>query len=145
MLYYYCYYFSRNNGYAISTPTREQFRGDGIASRGTGYGITTIRVDGNDVFAVYNATKAAREIAIKQSRPVLIEAMTYRVGHHSTSDDSTAYRSVDEMKSWENDDNPVIRFREYMIKKGWWNMEKHEVIIINIIKSNLIIKFLFFF
>ncbi len=50
----------RNNGYAISTPTDEQYRGDGIAARGPGYGMTTIRVDGNDVFAVYNATKAAR-------------------------------------------------------------------------------------
>ena len=50
----------RNNGYAISTPTEEQYRGDGIAARGPGYGMTTIRVDGNDVFAVYNAVKAAR-------------------------------------------------------------------------------------
>lgn len=72
-----------------------------MAARGPGYGICTIRVDGNDLFAVYNATKAARAIATKESRPVLIEAMTYRLGHHSTSDDSTAYRSVDEMNSWE--------------------------------------------
>ena len=55
-------------------------------------GMATIRIDGNDVFAVYNATQKAREICIKQSRPVLIEAMTYRIGHHSTSDDSSAYR-----------------------------------------------------
>ena len=54
--------------------------------------MATIRIDGNDVFAVYNATQKAREICIKQSRPVLIEAMTYRIGHHSTSDDSSAYR-----------------------------------------------------
>ena len=59
-----------------------QYRGDGIASRGPGYGMVTIRVDGNDLFAVYNATRAAREIAVKESRPVLIEAMTYRLGHH---------------------------------------------------------------
>jgi 2-oxoisovalerate dehydrogenase E1 component alpha subunit len=110
-------FFCRNNGYAISTPTHEQFRGDGIASRSNGYGMTTIRVDGNDIFAVYNATKAAREIAIKQSRPVLIEAMTYRLGHHSTSDDSTAYRSVDEMSSWSTNDNPVLRFRNYLINE----------------------------
>lgn len=70
--------FSRNNGYAISTPTSEQYRGDGIGARGPGLGILTIRVDGNDVFAVYNATKKAREIAIAESRPILIEAMTYR-------------------------------------------------------------------
>ena len=49
--------FSRNNGYAISTPVHEQYRGDGIAARGPGMGMDTIRVDGNDVFAVYNATR----------------------------------------------------------------------------------------
>ena len=70
--------FSRNNGYAISTPTSDQYRGDGIASRGPGYGMDTIRVDGNDVFGVYNAVKAARDVCIKEMRPVLIEAMTYR-------------------------------------------------------------------
>lgn len=70
--------FSRNNGYAISTPTHEQYNGDGIAGHGPGYGITTIRVDGNDALAVYNATKASREYAVSESRPVLIEAMTYR-------------------------------------------------------------------
>lgn len=70
--------FSRNNGYAISTPTSEQYRGDGVAARGPAYGIATIRVDGNDVFAVYNATKAARHITVTENRPVLIEAMTYR-------------------------------------------------------------------
>ena len=64
----------------------------GIASRGIGYGIPAIRFDGNDLFAVYNATKAARKLAVEQQRPVVMEAMTYRVGHHSTSDDSTAYR-----------------------------------------------------
>ena len=60
--------------------------------------MTTIRVDGNDVLAVYNATVAAREIAANENKPVLIEAMTYRIGHHSTSDDSSAYRSVDEVR-----------------------------------------------
>ena len=89
--------YSRNNGYAISTPVSEQYKGDGIAVRGPAYGMSTIRVDGNDVLAVYNATKAARDIAANENRPVLIEAMTYRIGHHSTSDDSSAYRSVDEV------------------------------------------------
>lgn len=70
--------FSRNNGYAISTPCSEQFKGDGIAARGPAYGIRTIRVDGNDVLAMYYATKAAREYSIKTGKPILIEAMTYR-------------------------------------------------------------------
>ena len=85
--------------------------------------MVTIRIDGNDLFAVYNATKAAREIAVKESRPVLIEAMTYRSGHHSTSDDSTAYRSIDEMNSWEKDDNPILRFKNYLLKRNIINKE----------------------
>ena len=109
---------SRNNGYAISTHVRDQYRGDGVASRGAGYGMATLRVDGNDLFAVYNATKEARNIAIKESRPVLIEAMTFRLGHHSTSDDSMAYRSVDEMNSWEKDDNLINRFKSFLYKTG---------------------------
>jgi 2-oxoisovalerate dehydrogenase E1 component alpha subunit len=54
--------------------------------RGVSYGIPSIRVDGNDLLAIYNATEKAREIIIKEKRPVLIEAITYRVGDHSTSD-----------------------------------------------------------
>ncbi|KHN78550.1 2-oxoisovalerate dehydrogenase subunit alpha, mitochondrial [Toxocara canis] len=116
-------FFCRNNGYAISTPTNEQYGGDGIAAKGPGYGISTIRVDGNDFFAVYNATKAAREMAL-QNQPVLIEAMTYRIGHHSTSDDSTAYRSADEVNAWNAKENPITRFRTYLIDKGWWADEE---------------------
>jgi len=113
-------FFCRNNGYAISTPTEEQYRGDGIAARGPGYGMTTIRVDGNDVFAVYNATKAARQYCVENNAPVLIEAMTYRIGHHSTSDDSSAYRSVDEVAFWDKEDHPIGRFRNYLVSRNWW-------------------------
>ena len=74
---------------AISTPATEQYRGDGIAGRGPGYGIASIRVDGGDARAVYIATAEARRMAIEQRAPVLIEAMSYRSGHHSTSDDSS--------------------------------------------------------
>ncbi|RMY00211.1 hypothetical protein D0868_09128, partial [Hortaea werneckii] len=87
-------FICRNNGYAISTPTLEQYRGDGIASRGVGYGIDTIRVDGNDILAVREATRQARSLALSEGgKPVLVEAMSYRVSHHSTSDDSFAYRA----------------------------------------------------
>ncbi|KAJ1647816.1 hypothetical protein LPJ64_000850 [Coemansia asiatica] len=115
-------FYCRNNGYAISTPSVEQYRGDGIASRGIGYGIDTIRVDGNDIWAVYAATKAARKIAVEHNRPVLIEAMTYRVSHHSTSDDSSAYRSKKEVEDWSKRDNPVSRMRAWLERKGWWTM-----------------------
>merc|ERR1712141_119837 len=117
-------FFCRNNGYAISTPVNEQYRGDGIAVRGPAFGMDTIRVDGNDVFAVYNATRAARDICIRENRPVLIEAMTYRIGHHSTSDDSSAYRSVDEVRYWDQKDHPITKFAQYLIKKGLWNEAK---------------------
>lgn len=70
--------FSRNNGYAISTPSREQYRGDGIAARGPAYGLNTVRVDGTDTLAVYNAVQKAREMTIRENKPVLIEAMAYR-------------------------------------------------------------------
>lgn len=116
-------FFCRNNGYAISTPASEQYRSDGIASRGLGYGISTIRVDGNDVLAVYNATKAARKLCFDECRPVLIEAMTYRIGHHSTSDDSIAYRSIDEVNRWDKHDHPITRMRKFLTNEGLWKDE----------------------
>ncbi|KAI7831894.1 thiamine diphosphate-binding protein [Kickxella alabastrina] len=82
--------------------------------RGIGYGIDTIRVDGNDIWAIYAATKAARKIAVEQNKPILIEAMTYRISHHSTSDDSSAYRSKKEVEDWSKRDNPVSRMREVL-------------------------------
>lgn len=115
-------FICRNNGYAISTPTLEQYRGDGIASRGVGYGIDTIRVDGNDIFAVREATKQARAMALENGgRPILIEAMSYRVSHHSTSDDSFAYRARVEVEEWKRRDNPISRLRKWMENKGIWN------------------------
>lgn len=71
-------FICRNNGYAISTPVEDQYAGDGIVSRGIGYGMEAIRVDGNDVLAMYNATRHAKSVCVEEGRPVLIEAMTYR-------------------------------------------------------------------
>lgn len=115
-------FFCRNNGYAISTPSEEQFAGDGIASRGIGYGVKTIRVDGNDALAVYAATKQAREIALAENCPVLIEAMTYRLAAHSTSDDPSGYRSKDEEEKWRAKD-PILRFNLWLESKGWFDKE----------------------
>ncbi|EKM79223.1 hypothetical protein AGABI1DRAFT_40547 [Agaricus bisporus var. burnettii JB137-S8] len=116
-------YICRNNGFAISTPSTEQYYGDGIAARGPGYGIDTIRVDGNDIFAVMNAVTEARKRCLEQGRAVLVEAMTYRVGHHSTSDDSFAYRARAEVEDRKRIDNPITRFRLFMESQGWWNEE----------------------
>lgn len=71
-------FIARNNGFAISTPSSEQYYGDGIAARGAGYGVYTIRVDGNDVLAVYSAVKEARRRCVEEGRAVLVETMTYR-------------------------------------------------------------------
>jgi 2-oxoisovalerate dehydrogenase E1 component alpha subunit len=118
-------FFCRNNGYAISTSTQEQYRGDGIAARALGYGIDTIRVDGNDLWAVREATKKAREMALQDGgKPVLIEAMTYRVSHHSTSDDSFAYRAKVEVEEWKRRDNPIIRLRKWMEANSIWDENK---------------------
>lgn len=117
-------FFCRNNGYAISTPTNEQFASDGIVNRGLGYGMSSIRVDGNDLFAVFAATKRARELCHAEGRPVLVEAMTYRVGHHSTSDDSSAYRDVEEIKRWESEDSPLKRVYKYLVSNGLWSDER---------------------
>ncbi|KAH8601487.1 2-oxoisovalerate dehydrogenase-like protein subunit alpha [Bisporella sp. PMI_857] len=120
-------FICRNNGYAISTPTLEQYRGDGIASRGTGYGIDTLRVDGNDIWAVREATQRARNLALTgNGRPVLLEAMSYRISHHSTSDDSFAYRARVEVEDWKRRDNPITRLRKYLEKKGIWDEGKEK-------------------
>lgn len=118
----------RNNGYAISTPTSEQFLGDGIAPRGVGYGISAIRVDGNDALAVYTASVAARKLALENNQPVILETMSYRLGAHSTSDDPSSYRSVSEEKSW-HDKDPIVRMKTWLISNGWWSEDKDNQLI----------------
>lgn len=115
----------RNNGYAISTPSSEQYAGDGIAPRGVAYGIKTIRVDGNDILAVYAAAVEARKIAVEQQQPVLIETMSYRLGAHSTSDDPSGYRSPQEEEQWRQKD-PINRMKNWLIKQQWWDEGRDE-------------------
>ncbi|BBN81543.1 3-methyl-2-oxobutanoate dehydrogenase [Pseudoalteromonas sp. A25] len=118
-------FFARNNGYAISTPADEQFKGDGIASRGVGYGIKTIRVDGADALAVFAATQAARKIAVENGEPVLIESIAYRLGAHSTSDDPSGYRSKEEEAAFKAN-CPIERFRKWLLKQGWLDEKEDE-------------------
>ncbi|KAH9939819.1 branched-chain alpha-keto acid dehydrogenase E1-alpha subunit [Amylocystis lapponica] len=119
-------FIARNNGFAISTPASEQYYGDGIAARGPGYGVHTIRVDGNDMLAVYAAVREGRRLCVDEGRGVLIEAMTYRVGHHSTSDDSFAYRPRQEVEDRKRLDNPVARFRLFLEARGWWSAAEED-------------------
>lgn len=108
--------------YAISTPIDDQYAGDGIAVRGVAYGMPTIRVDGNDIFAIYNACKRAREIIVSEKRPCLVEAISYRVGDHSTSDFSQRYRDEKEMQKWKEllskFKSPISRLENYLLKRG---------------------------
>jgi len=126
-------FFCRNNGYAISTATEDQYVSDGIAPRGLAFGMPSIRVDGNDVLAVFAATRRAREIALEQGRPVMIEAMTYRIGAHSTSDDDSKYRTLEAPEQgWDNERaywearSPIIRFGRYLHSLGWFNPQTEE-------------------
>lgn len=120
-------FFCRNNGYAISTPCSRQFASDGIIPKGEGYGIASFRVDGNDFFAVYEIVKKAREHCIAGKGPVLIEAMTYRRGAHSTSDDPSLYRSDEEVKKWEAR-CPVLRLGKYLRAKGLWDDKQEQAL-----------------
>jgi 2-oxoisovalerate dehydrogenase E1 component alpha subunit len=120
-------FFCRNNGYAISTPSDEQFKGNGIASRGVGYGIKTLRVDGNDILAVIKATQTARKYALEEDAPVLIEAMSYRLGAHSTSDDPSGYRTREEEAKWQAND-PILRMKNWLLAQQWWDEDKEKAL-----------------
>lgn len=118
-------FFCRNNGYAISTPADEQYKGNGIASRGIGYGVKTLRIDGNDILAVIRATQTARAYALAENAPVLIEAMSYRLGAHSTSDDPSGYRTKEEEDKWQAND-PILRMKNWMLAQNWWHEEQEK-------------------
>ena len=84
-------------------------------------------MDGNDIFAVREVTKEARRMALEDGgKPILIEAMSYRVSHHSTSDDSFAYRAKVEVEDWKRRDNPITRLRKWMQHQGIWDDEKEK-------------------
>ena len=115
--------FCQNNQWAISVPASAQSASETIAIKGQAFGIPSVRVDGNDVLAVYVATKEARERAARGDGPTFIEAVTYRRLGHSSSDDPTRYRDEDEVKAWEKRD-PVDRLRRYLVDQDLWSEEK---------------------
>ncbi|WIV13392.1 pyruvate dehydrogenase (acetyl-transferring) E1 component subunit alpha [Proteiniborus sp. MB09-C3] len=113
----------QNNQWAISVPRSVQTKSKTLAQKALAYGIPGIQVDGNDVLAVYAATKEAVERARNGEGPTIIEAVTYRLGPHTTSDDPTIYRDVSEVTEWEKKD-PIDRFKKYLIDKGLWSEDK---------------------
>ena len=115
-----------NNQWAISTFQGIARGGSGtFAARGLGFGIASLRVDGNDYLAVHAVAKWATERARRNLGPTLIEHVTYRVGAHSTSDDPSAYRPKAESDAWPLGD-PVIRLKNHLIVRGVWSEERHK-------------------
>lgn len=112
--------FNQNNGYAISVPITKQMNSETIAQKAVAYDIPSVRVDGNDVFAVYEVTKRAVEHARSGQGPMLIEAVTWRKGAHTTADDPAKYREPHEGEAFMD---PVERLTLYLKEEGWWDEE----------------------
>jgi pyruvate dehydrogenase E1 component alpha subunit len=117
-------FFCRNNGWAISVPIERQTAAETFALKGVAYGVPGVRVDGNDLFAVVAVVRQAIERARNGDGPTLIEALTYRMGGHSTSDDPNAYRELAALQQWATRD-PIQRVKSYLLKAGAWD-DAHE-------------------
>jgi pyruvate dehydrogenase E1 component alpha subunit len=120
-----CVFFVQNNQWAISVPVSHQMAGPSIAHRAIGYGMAGIRVDGNDVLACYAVMSDAAQRARDGGGPTLIEAITYRVGPHTTSDDPTRYRSAEDVHLWTARD-PITRYHNYLQSIGVWTERLEE-------------------
>ncbi len=120
-------FLCRNNGWAISLPVSKQTGSETLAVKASAYGFEGLRVDGNDALAVYYATKKALEKARSGGGPTLIEALTYRVGPHSTADDPTRYRNKAEAKSWTARD-PVETMKTFLVSKKLWDESKEQTL-----------------
>ncbi|PWA05534.1 pyruvate dehydrogenase (acetyl-transferring) E1 component subunit alpha [Pueribacillus theae] len=117
-------FFVQNNQWAISVPFSKQTASNSIAQKALAYGISGVQVDGNDVLAVYQTMKEAIEKA-KSGYPVLIEAVTFRQGPHTTADDPTKYRDQEEVEVWLKKD-PTQRMKAFLTDQGLWNDELEE-------------------
>jgi 2-oxoisovalerate dehydrogenase E1 component alpha subunit len=120
-------FFCRNNGWAISVPTERQTASETFAVKGVAYGIPGVRVDGNDLFAVIKVTRDAVARAARGEGPTLIEAMTYRISGHSTSDDPKAYRPEGGVEPWRRQD-PIARVRRVLERTVGWTEAKDKEI-----------------
>jgi pyruvate dehydrogenase E1 component alpha subunit len=118
-------FFCQNNNWAISTPRELQTAAQTISQKAVAAGIPGIQVDGNDLFAVYEATRQAVERARKGEGPTLIEGVTYRLGIHTTADDSSRYEPPEFKEQW-RDKDPVLRLQRYLERRGQWNAAKGE-------------------
>jgi pyruvate dehydrogenase E1 component alpha subunit len=117
----------QNNHWSISLPTQRQTASESIAIKAKAYGFPGVKVDGNDVEEVYAAALEAVERARTGGGPTLLEAETYRIGAHSSSDDPTRYRDPQEVEQWKGRD-PVARMRSRMIDAGQWDSAREEAL-----------------
>jgi len=115
----------QNNGWAISTPTNIECAAPTLAQRGIAYGMDCVQVDGNDLFAMVKVVRDAAKVARQESRPTFIEAVTYRLGDHTTADDARRYRDPAELDMWKKRD-PLIRLRNYLEQRDLWSAKKEE-------------------
>ncbi len=113
-------FFCQNNNWAISTPRHLQTAAQTIAQKAVAVGIPGFQVDGNDLLAVYEVTRQAVERARNGDGPTLIEAVTYRLGIHTTADDSSRYEPPEYKEQW-RDKDPVLRLHRYLERRGRWN------------------------
>lgn len=120
-----CVFLVTNNQWAISVPVDRQLAAPSIAHRAVGYGMPGVRVDGNDVLACFAVTAEAAQRARAGGGPTLIEAVTYRMGPHTTSDDPTRYRFAEEVDAWAARD-PIARYRTYLRSIGVWTQRLEE-------------------
>src|SRR5205085_366627 len=114
-----CVFVCENNHWAISVPEEKQTASKTFADKAIAYGMPGVRVDGNDVLAVYTASRDARERARKGQGPTLIESVTFRIGPHSSSDDPKRYQAPELLESWKKKD-PIARFQAYLKGKRLW-------------------------
>lgn len=113
-------FLCRNNRWAISLPVEEQTAAEHLSDKAIGYGVASVRCDGNDPLAVYEVVREARTRALEGRGPTFVELCTYREGGHSTSDDPSVYRSEDERREFTARD-PIVRFRNHLVGLGAWD------------------------
>jgi pyruvate dehydrogenase E1 component alpha subunit len=112
-----------NNGWAISTPLRHQTAATSFAAKAAAFGFPGMRVDGNDALAMFSLVAAARERAVRGGGPTLIEAVTFRMGPHTTADDPKRYQPPEDRAAWEHRD-PIVRLRRHLEGRGLWDEER---------------------
>ncbi|MBI3019117.1 MAG: pyruvate dehydrogenase (acetyl-transferring) E1 component subunit alpha, partial [Deltaproteobacteria bacterium] len=122
-----CVFFCQNNQWAISTSRKQQTASQTLAQKALAYGVLGVQVDGNDFFAVTQATQGALERARRGEGATFIEAETYRQSVHTTADDPTVYRRKEEEEEWKKKD-PLLRFRLYLQKEGLWGTKQEEIL-----------------